>query len=173
MGPCSQIRQDLGLAAASLAPEEATCIESLEQALAETDSSDILGPPVMVALLMIASQVHLVPDTIPGLKIGESSAQTLLLELQVQNWQSFHDLSEVVQDDALLVAHVHHSTDNLLNDLQSRLLVAQMWSHGALPELLNQNIHKSIKDAWRIEELFEYDMVLIWSLLMNIVKQRQ
>jgi len=48
-----------------------------------------------------------------------------------------------------------------------------MWSQRALPELLNQNIHKSIKDTWRIEELFEYDMVLIWSLLMNIVEQRQ
>jgi len=76
-----------------------------------------------------------------------------------------------MQDNVLLIANVHHFVDKLVNNLKSSFLIAEMWPHRAFPELLNQDVNESIKDARRIEKLLEYFTGFVWGLLFNVIKQ--
>jgi len=71
VGPCSQIGQNLGLSAALLSPEECTAETTLEAFI--RDASDVFGSPMMIASLLVALQIKLVPNRFLPLQVCEST----------------------------------------------------------------------------------------------------
>jgi len=65
--PRGHVSQNLTLAAAAIAPKQATCIVALKTIKGHI--SDVFGTPVMVAELMVALKVQLVLDNIMGLQL--------------------------------------------------------------------------------------------------------
>lgn len=171
--PRGQVREDLRLAAASLAPKETARVEALERAARQANPSNIDGPPVMVASLVVASQVELVVDLLVLLERVEGTVQVCLLQGQLEHAEMLHDLREIVEDQLLLVTAVHDGVDDLIDHLHPLLLVAEVWANRALPELLNKNVDEAVEYAWRIEELLIDEMSLARLLLVDIIDKRQ
>ena len=67
MRPRGHVSQNLTLAAAAIAPKQATSIVALKTIKGHI--SDVFGTPVMVAELMVALKVQLVLDNIMGLQL--------------------------------------------------------------------------------------------------------
>ena len=72
-----------------------------------------------------------------------------------------------MQDQILLIAHVHHLVNNLFNEVHTSFFVAEMWPHWTLSQLLHKYIDEPIKDTRRIEKLSENSIAFIRSLCVD------
>lgn len=67
MGPRSHVSQNLTLAAAAIAPKQATCVVAFKTIKGHI--SDVFGTPVMVTELVVARKVQLVLNNVMGLEL--------------------------------------------------------------------------------------------------------
>ena len=58
-----------------------------------------------------------------------------------------------MDDQVVLVAHLHELTNDFLHHCLPAIDFSKVWSHWAFLDLLHEDIHKSIKYSWTVEEL--------------------
>jgi len=70
MSPSSHIGEDLRLTAALFTPEKTSGIKSFPIASAKTNTPDIFRTPMVIAFLLIASEIELVLYLVPFYKLA-------------------------------------------------------------------------------------------------------
>lgn len=109
--------------------------------------------------LLIALQVHLVRDFFMFLKLSETTRKISLGQPKLEAWNFLANLSELLWVpiiDAFL-----NFLNNLLNKSDSGSFITQMGPDRVFGQLTNKYISKTIKNAWRHEELFELILSLV------------
>ena len=114
MGPSCQVSQNLRLAAAPFSPQECSTVEALEHALVQTDPTNILRTPVMVALLVVGSQVQLVVEGIVSLLLREG--QMLLLERKCKQSYMLNNFCKVMHNYIFVGENFHNFRHQHLNN---------------------------------------------------------
>lgn len=135
--PGRQICEDLGLAAASLAPKKSASVESFPGALGDTDSPHVFGPPVMVATLVIIGQIHFVIDLVSVLELLEVGWQILFKKLHLQAADMFWNLCEVMHLKTLFVEYFSDLSQHFEDDVLSLFFTAEVRPHGLVVKLLD------------------------------------
>ena len=121
---------------------------------------------MVIASLMIPLHVHLVPDCLSFLQIGESCAQIRFGQIKHYHGHNFADIREfsgltVVYSSCDLV-------DKLLDDLLTSLRITEVRSDWLFCKLLNKHVYDSIEDSRRHEE-FSQLIAALW-LVYKVLK---
>lgn len=137
MRPGCQVREDLGLATSSLTPEKPARVEPFEGAAGQGHSSNVLGPPVVITLLVIATQIQLIIDDVALLQWIERTVQVFLFEGQLDHAKMLHNLRKIMYLQLFFNALEHNCVHYLFNQVHSLLFVADVRSDRAMPQFLH------------------------------------
>ena len=95
---------------------------------------------MMITLFMIALQIHFISNGFLCLELLHLFTQIRLIKFNFDLLKTFKHLCHVVKNDALSIAYVHHSVNNLIDDILSCLIVTEVWSNRASSEFLDENV---------------------------------
>ena len=166
VSPRRQVAEDLRFTTALLAPEECSAEGPLEALVGYL--SDLVGPPVTVAELLVALQIELVPDVLPFLQFYVFWTQVGLRQVK---YDAREYLTDVRQSSGLSVRkRLLDLSDKLLNKGFSGTCIANVRPDGVLGELLDKDADDTVEDARWQEEL---PKLLSTLTLVDIVVQTQ
>lgn len=173
MSPGGEVGQDARLATAALTPEKSSSVKALESSLLDSNASDVFWAPMVVAFLVVAIQVEFVLYSFSLLALLEGCAQVFLVQFELDQSEVLHDLGELMDNPVLLIAHLHDSMDQLIDNLGSGSLVTEVWADGAVSQLLDHHIDQAIKKTWRVEEFLEHVSGLSLFFHFDVVQKRK
>jgi len=70
---------------------------------------------MVVALLVVPSHVHFVLYYVVLLKLLHFLAKNFPVKMESKRWKSLNYLGKIVNNNILIVAHVHNMMDKLIN----------------------------------------------------------
>uniref|UniRef100_A0A7S3FXL9 Uncharacterized protein n=1 Tax=Strombidium rassoulzadegani TaxID=1082188 RepID=A0A7S3FXL9_9SPIT len=171
VSPSSEVGEDLRLSTASLSPEHSTRVEPLEGTFIQAYPPDVDGPPVVVALFVVASHVEVVDHLVPHALGLEPLFELAFVQIDLEHAQIVGDLIEIVEPEVLFKGEVEQGLADLVDNVHPRLLMTQVGSDRLVPQLLNQHVHYSIKNAGGSIQVPESDVLVVGLLALDVVDQ--